>query len=118
MTSAALTAILCARSDTEIVSGTKTSFATASIGAVKLGSLSSRPLFLDLGERQPVFPESPLPLTGRFLIDLSTQSSFFAALGFSTLTPILDAGLCNVPSPAGSSFFGAMGACFLSTSAA
>ena len=105
ITSVAFTAILWDKSATVIVSGTRTSFITGSVGATKLGSLSSRFLFFVFGERQPATPESFLPLTGRFLIDLSTHSSFFAFLSFSTLTPIFDAGRCKVPSLEGSSFF-------------
>src|SRR6201994_1389616 len=101
MTSEALTDILCARSATEMVSGTCTSWTTCSVGAWKLLEPESRsrpPRAPPRGARQPGRPApadapagAPRPLLAspRFLAASSAQLEE----SFSDLTAFLSPGL-------------------------
>ena len=106
ITSDAFTAILCAKSATEMVSGTITSCTIASVGALNACSASSsRCLFLPFGARQPVvIATAPRVFKPRLRLSFSFQSlllppplPFLASL-FSGFAPSLAAGLCSVPS--------------------
>src|SRR5450830_2169118 len=121
MTSDALTDILCASSETVIVSGTCTSLTTASVGAWKFDSRSSwcdgrRPFAPPRQLSRP--PAGPLlprglgpPVVPRFfassdqvddtladLIDFLSATAGFLSPGLSP--GFLSAGLCRVPSGA------------------
>ena len=109
MTSLALTNIFFAKSETDKVSGTKTSCTTASVGATNAFSSSScfcDDLFLPFLERQPLAVGAPRVLKPRLRFSLSFQSlllllSFLASLlapGLAAVAPAFAAGLCNVPS--------------------
>ncbi len=101
-------AIFLAKSETEIVSGTNTSCTTGSVGAVKACSTSSslplRPLFLPLGDLQPLpTGAAPRVFSPRLRFSSSFQSlllplPFLLSLLPDDLAPSLAAGLCKVPS--------------------
>ena len=113
MTSAAFTAIFCASSATEIVSGTSTSRTIGSVGAWKLVSVSSSCFSLPRRLRQPSRPPlaSPRVLMPRRLARSSAHEpaglSAFLTVFFSALasfSPGFSTGRCSVPSLGGGSF--------------
>ncbi len=107
ITSAALTAILCARSPTEMVSGTSTSRTIGSAG-IWAGWTSSAWRWRPRGPpRQPAAPPAASP---RVLMPRRLAASSFQAVeaGFlAFLSSGLTAGLCSVPLGAASPAFGA-----------
>ena len=102
ITSAAFTDILCARSPTDMVSATRTSRITGSLGAVKVVAASWSDLCLDevLRPRQAVPVPSPRTLRPRFLLPSSTQVDVLAFLApfLRAVSPSVGLVICNVPS--------------------
>ena len=102
ITSAAFTDILCARSPTDMVSATRTSRITGSLGAVKVVAASWSDLCLDevLRPRHAVPVPSPRTLRPRFLLPSSTQVAVLAFLApfLRAVSPSVGLVMCKVPS--------------------